>query len=35
MTFQRGTRLITGITGSRMEDVPLPEDEKQVLRRAS
>src|SRR5262249_14825104 len=25
ITFQRGTRLITGITGSRMEDMPMPE----------
>ena len=35
VTFQRGTRLITGISGSRVEDMPLPEDEKEVLRRAS
>jgi NADH dehydrogenase len=35
VTFQRGTRLITGISGSRMEDMPIPEDEKEVLRRAS
>ena len=35
VTFQRGTRLITGLEGARVEDVPLPEDEKQVLRRAS
>jgi hypothetical protein len=25
-TFQRGTRLITGMSGSRMEDVPQPTD---------
>jgi NADH dehydrogenase len=31
LTFQRGTRLITGLTGSRMEDVPVPEDEKPPL----
>jgi NADH dehydrogenase len=24
LTFQRGTRLITGISGSRMEDMPIP-----------
>ena len=35
VTFQRGTRLITGLEGARMEDVPLPEDEKQVLRKVS
>jgi NADH dehydrogenase len=35
VTFQRGTRLITGLEGARVEDVPLPEGEKQVLRRAS
>ena len=35
VTFQRGTRLITGMSGSRMEDMPLPEDEKEPLRRAS
>jgi len=26
VTFQRGTRLITGISGSRMEDMPMPAD---------
>jgi NADH dehydrogenase len=35
LTFQRGTRLITGISGARVEDVPVPDDEKEVLRRAS
>jgi len=25
VTFQRGTRLITGLSGSRVEDMPLPE----------
>jgi NADH:ubiquinone reductase (H+-translocating) len=28
MTFQRGTRLITGMSGSRIKDMPMPEDEK-------
>ena len=28
VTFQRGTRLITGLSGARMDDVPVPEDEK-------
>jgi NADH dehydrogenase len=28
LTFQRGTRLITGMSGSRMEEMPVPEDEK-------
>jgi NADH dehydrogenase len=35
VTFQRGTRLITGLSGSRMDDMPMPEDEKQPLRRVS
>jgi NADH dehydrogenase len=35
VTFQRGTRLITGVEGARVEDLPIPEDEKRVLRRAS
>jgi len=35
VTFQRGTRLITGIEGARVEDIALPEDEKQVLRKVS
>jgi NADH dehydrogenase len=35
LTFQRGTRLITGMSGARMDDMPLPEDEQDVLRRAS
>jgi NADH dehydrogenase len=35
VTFQRGTRLITGMSGAAMEDMPMPEDEKEVLRRAS
>jgi NADH dehydrogenase len=35
LTFQRGTRLITGMSSARMDDTPLPEEEKEVLRRAS
>jgi NADH:ubiquinone reductase (H+-translocating) len=35
VTFQRGTRLITGMSGARMEDMPLSADEKEILRRAS
>jgi len=35
VTFQRGTRLITGTEGARIADMPLPADEKQILRKAS
>ena len=28
VTFERGTRLITGLSGSRMEDMPMPDEEK-------
>jgi NADH:quinone reductase (non-electrogenic) len=35
VTFQRGTRLITGMEGARIPDMALPEDEKEALRRAS
>jgi NADH dehydrogenase len=35
ITFQRGTRLITGMSGARMDDMPMPEDEKEILRKAS
>jgi NADH dehydrogenase len=31
VTFQRGTRLITGMEGARIEDMALPADEKQAL----
>jgi NADH:ubiquinone reductase (H+-translocating) len=34
VTFQRGTRLITGMEGARAEDMMLPPDEKRVLRHA-
>src|SRR3954447_19555286 len=34
VTFQRGTRLITGMEGARAEDMALPADEKRVLRPA-
>ncbi len=27
ITFQRGTRLITGLSGSRVEDMPMPEQQ--------
>jgi NADH dehydrogenase len=35
LTFQRGTRLITGMSGSRMEDMSVPEDEKRRARGAA
>jgi NADH dehydrogenase len=35
LTFQRGTRLITGMSGSRMEDMPVAEDEKPRARGAA
>ena len=35
ITFQRATRLITGMSGASMEALPMPEDEKRILRRAS
>jgi NADH:ubiquinone reductase (H+-translocating) len=35
VTFQRGTRLITGVTGSRMEDMPMPDAEKPPMRGAA
>jgi NADH:ubiquinone reductase (H+-translocating) len=34
VTFQRGTRLITGMEGAHAEDIALPADEKRVLRHA-
>ena len=35
VTFQRGTRLITGITGSRLEDMPVPDEDKPPMRGAA
>ena len=35
VTFQRGTRLITGMEGARIADMTLPKDEQEALRRAS
>jgi NADH dehydrogenase len=35
VTFQRGTRLITGLTGARMEDMPLPDEKQPPLRGAA
>ena len=35
ITFQRATRLITGMSGANMEALPMPEDEKEIFRRAS
>jgi NADH dehydrogenase len=35
LTFQRGTRLITGVTGSRMEDMPMPDEDKPPMRGAA
>jgi NADH:ubiquinone reductase (H+-translocating) len=34
ITFQRGTRLITGVTGSRMEDMPMPDEDEPPMRGA-
>jgi len=31
VTFQRGTRLITGLTGARVDDMPIPQDGKEQL----
>jgi NADH dehydrogenase len=35
VTFQRGTRLITGVTGSRLEDMPIPDENKPPMRGAA
>jgi NADH:quinone reductase (non-electrogenic) len=35
VTFQRGTRLITGMTGARIEDMPMPAEEGEPIKRAS
>jgi NADH:ubiquinone reductase (H+-translocating) len=35
VTFQRGTRLITGVTGSRMEDMPMPDEKRPPARDAA
>jgi NADH dehydrogenase len=34
-TFQRGTRLITGVTGSRLEDMPMSDEKKPPMRGAA
>jgi NADH dehydrogenase len=35
VTFQRGTRLITGLTGSRLEDMPMPDEKQPPMRGAA
>ncbi len=35
LTFQRATRLITGMSGSRVEELPIPAEEKKIMRRVS
>jgi NADH dehydrogenase len=35
LTFQRGTRLITGVTGSRLEDTPVPDEKQPPMRGAA
>ena len=35
VTFQRGTRLITGMSGSRLEDMPMPDEDKPPMRGAA
>jgi NADH dehydrogenase len=35
LTFQRGTRLITGTSGARLDDMPLPDEKKPPLRGAA
>jgi NADH dehydrogenase len=35
LTFQRATRLITGMSGSRVEALPMPAEEQKIMRRAS
>ncbi|MEJ0079097.1 MAG: NAD(P)/FAD-dependent oxidoreductase [Alphaproteobacteria bacterium] len=35
VTFQRGTRLITGMSGAQVEELPLPAEEQKIMRRAS
>ena len=35
LTFQRGARLITGMSGARMDEMPLPDDLKPPLRGAA
>ena len=35
ITFQRATRLITGMSGARMEELPMPEEKKPPLRGAA
>jgi NADH dehydrogenase len=35
VTFQRGTRLITGVEGARLEELPAPDQKRPPLRGAA